>query len=29
MREERPGVVARDAGERRLLENRPPHFGSL
>ena len=29
MREERHGVVARDAGERRLLENRPPHFGSL
>ena len=29
MREERRGVVARDAGERRLLENRPPHFGSL
>jgi hypothetical protein len=27
--EERRGVVARDAGERYLLENRPPHFGSL
>ncbi len=28
-REKRPSIQARDANERRLLEDRPPHFGAL
>ena len=29
LQREEPAVAARDANERRLLGDRPPHFGSL